>query len=144
MLELVELEVLELLDEFGFESENAVVIKGSAMLALSGDQGPYGEPCIHKLIETLDSYIPLPDRDTGSPLLMPIDNMLTVQGRGTVVVGNLIPRFFSLKNYHLVFSRYNKTGSGEKRRPNTNHGLRSQPEVECHRHPDLQDQRRSG
>ena len=89
MLELVELEMLDLLTDFGFDSANTPVIKGSALSALNGDKGPFGEPAIHKLIEALDSHIPLPNRDITSPFLMPIDNIISVPGRGTVVIGTV-------------------------------------------------------
>ena len=89
MLELVELEMIELLTHFGFDGENTAMIKGSALLALKGDQGQYGEPCIHQLVKAMDRHIPLPQRDFLSPFLMPIDNILSVPGRGTVVIGTV-------------------------------------------------------
>ena len=89
MLELVELEMMELLDEFGFNGEKTPIVKGSARLALEGDQGPFGEPSIHKLINALDTHIKLGERDVTSPFLMPIDNIISVPGRGTVVIGTV-------------------------------------------------------
>ena len=89
MLELVELEALELLEKFGFDTENTPVIHGSAKLALEGDTGEYGEKSIQKLVSALDNHLDLPKRDLESPFLMPIDNYLTVKGRGTVVVGTV-------------------------------------------------------
>lgn len=89
MLELVELEMVELLCDFGFDGENTPVIKGSALKALEGEQSEYGEPSIHRLIEALDNHIPLPQRDIDSPFLMPIDNIISVPGRGTVTIGTI-------------------------------------------------------
>ncbi|KAK7080035.1 hypothetical protein SK128_026872 [Halocaridina rubra] len=89
VLELVELEIRELLDDYGFDSENTPVINGSALLALQGDKGPLGEQSILKLVQVLDEYVPLPTRDLTSPFLLPIDNFFNVTGRGTVVVGTL-------------------------------------------------------
>ena len=89
MLELVELEALDLLEQHGFDANNTPIIQGSAKLALEGDMSEYGEPSITRLLSTLDSYIDLPERDIESPFLMPIDNILSVKGRGTVVVGTV-------------------------------------------------------
>ena len=89
MLELVELEMVDLLTDFGYNGEKTPMIRGSALLALKGDQGRYGEACIHKLIQALDEHIPLPQRDNQSPFLMPIDNFISVPGRGTVVIGTV-------------------------------------------------------
>lgn len=90
VLELVELEMRELLNEYGFDGDNSPVIYGSALMALQGDQGEYGEPSIHRLMKALDEYIPTPQRDMDAPFLLPIDNMFTVPNRGTVVVGTLV------------------------------------------------------
>lgn len=89
VLELVELEIRELLCEYGFDGDNAPVIYGSALLALNGDQSEFGEPSIDRLLNALDEYIPTPQRDFDAPFLLPIDNMFTVPNRGTVVVGTL-------------------------------------------------------
>jgi len=90
MLELVEIEVRELLTDFGFDGSESPVIYGSALLALKGDEeNEFGEKSILKLMEALDSHIPLPTRDFKSPFLLPIDNALTVPGRGTVVIGTI-------------------------------------------------------
>ena len=89
MLELVTLEMIELLDAFGYDGENTPMIQGSALLALRGDQSKFGEPSIHQLVEALDSYIPQPQRDNQSPFLMPIDNFISVPGRGTVLIGTV-------------------------------------------------------
>uniref|UniRef100_A0A8D8HS10 protein-synthesizing GTPase n=1 Tax=Culex pipiens TaxID=7175 RepID=A0A8D8HS10_CULPI len=89
VLELVEIELRELLSDFGFDGINSPVIVGSALQALQGDQSPLGEPSIMKLLDAIDSYIPTPTRDLTSPFLLPIDNAFTVPGRGTVVIGTL-------------------------------------------------------
>lgn len=89
MLELVEIEIRELLCEFGFDGDNTPVIYGSALLALNGDQSEYGEPAINRLLHCLDNYFPTPERDYDSPFLLPIDNVFSVPNRGTVVVGTL-------------------------------------------------------
>lgn len=89
MLELVEIEIRELLCDFGFDGGNCPVIIGSALQALKGSENEIGEPSIMKLMDALDSYIPAPVRDFTSPFLLPIDNAFTVPGRGTVVVGTL-------------------------------------------------------
>ena len=89
MLELVELEAVELLEEHGFDTNNTPIIYGSAKLALEGDISEYGEASIIKLLSALDNYVDLPKRDLDSPFLMPIDNILSVQGRGTIVVGTV-------------------------------------------------------
>lgn len=89
MLELVEIEMQEMLDDFGFDGGASPMVRGSARLALTGDQSQYGEPSILRLVEALDRHIPLPKRDADAPLLMPIDNVLAVPGRGTIVVGTI-------------------------------------------------------
>lgn len=89
VLELVDLELKELLTDFGFDGENSPMIWGSALLALKGDESEIGVPSIRKLLNALDTYIPTPTRDLKSPFLVPIDNFFTVPGRGTVVVGTL-------------------------------------------------------
>lgn len=89
VLELVELEVRELLEDYGFDGINAPFINGSALLALRGDKGPYGEESIYKLLQALDNYVSAPTRNLTSPFLLPIDNFFSVPGRGSVVVGTL-------------------------------------------------------
>lgn len=89
VIELVELEIRELLSDFGFEGHEIPFIIGSALLALKGDTSELGEQSIRKLMDAIDNYIPTPKRDTTSPFLLPIDNCLLVPGRGAVVIGTL-------------------------------------------------------
>lgn len=89
VLELVDIEIRELLTDFGFDGAASPVIYGSALQALEGAETEYGEPSIRKLLEIIDEYIPTPTRDFTSPFLVPIDNAFTVPGRGTVVVGTI-------------------------------------------------------
>lgn len=86
VLELVEIEMRELLCDFGFDGDNCPIIVGSALLALQGNESEMGEPSIRKLLQAIDDYVPTPVRDTKSPFLLPIDNAFTVPGRGTVLV----------------------------------------------------------
>ena len=86
LLELVEMEVRELLSKYDFPGDDIPIIKGSAKLALEGDQSPIGEPSILKLAETLDTYIPTPQRAVDQPFLMPIEDVFSISGRGTVVI----------------------------------------------------------
>lgn len=88
-LELVEIEVRELLDHFGFDGADAPFVYGSALLALQGDPGPLGEQSIHQLLEVMDTYLSPPARDLTSPFMLPLDNYFSVQGRGSVVTGTL-------------------------------------------------------
>jgi len=89
MLELVEIEMRELLSDFGFDGESTPVVYGSALLALQGDESEYGAPSVRKLLDAIDQHIPTPERDIKSPFLLPIDNVFSVPGRGTVVVGTI-------------------------------------------------------
>jgi elongation factor Tu len=87
LLELVEIEVRELLSKYGFPGDEIPVIKGSALQALEGK--PEGEKAIHELMDAVDSYIPQPKRDTDKPFLMPIEDVFSISGRGTVVTGRI-------------------------------------------------------
>src|SRR5215203_5819160 len=87
LLELVELEVRELLTKYGFPGDKTPIIQGSALKAMEGDQGPLGVPSILKLLEAVDTYIPTPQRPIDKPFLMPIEDVFTITGRGTVVTG---------------------------------------------------------
>ena len=89
LLDLVELEVRELLSKYKFPGDDIPVVKGSALKALEGDTSDLGEPAIHKLVEALDSYIPLPERQKDKPFLMAIEDVFSIQGRGTVVTGRI-------------------------------------------------------
>jgi len=89
LLELVEMEVRELLDLYEFPGDDTPIIKGSALKALEGDTGPLGMPSVQELVETLDSYIPLPERAVDQPFLLPIEDVFSISGRGTVVTGRV-------------------------------------------------------
>ena len=89
LLELVEMEVRELLSNYNFPGDDIPIIKGSAKLALEGDKSEIGEGSIMKLAETLDSYIPTPERALDQPFLMPIEDVFSISGRGTVVTGRV-------------------------------------------------------
>ena len=89
LVELVEMEVRELLDQYDFPGDDTPIIIGSALKALEGDQSDIGAPAIVKLVETLDSYIPGPTRDIDQPFLMPIEDVFSISGRGTVVTGRI-------------------------------------------------------
>ncbi|MEZ5507428.1 MAG: elongation factor Tu [Gammaproteobacteria bacterium] len=89
LLELVEMEVRELLDQYGFPGDDTPIIKGSALKALEGDESDIGAPAVRKLVETLDSYIPDPIRAVDQPFLMPIEDVFSISGRGTVVTGRV-------------------------------------------------------
>ena len=89
LLELVEMEIRELLTEYKFPGDDTPVIFGSALKALEGDTSDIGVPSIQKLVEVLDSYIPTPERDTDKSFLMPIEDVFSISGRGTVVTGRI-------------------------------------------------------
>ncbi len=89
LLELVEMEIRELLDQYEFPGDDTPIIIGSALKALEGDTSDIGVPSVQKLVETLDSYIPDPVRDVEKPFLMPIEDVFSISGRGTVVTGRI-------------------------------------------------------
>ncbi|MEJ2229599.1 MAG: elongation factor Tu [Nitrospirales bacterium] len=89
LLELVELEVRELLSKYGFPGDDVPVIIGSAIKAIEGDQSEVGVPSIMRLLEAVDTYIPTPQRAIDKPFLMPIEDVFTISGRGTVVTGRV-------------------------------------------------------
>ncbi|MFA9459625.1 elongation factor Tu [Thiohalorhabdus sp. Cl-TMA] len=89
LLELVEMEVRELLDEYEFAGDETPVIVGSALKALEGDTGEHGEEAINKLAVAMDEYIPTPDRPVDQDFLMPIEDVFSISGRGTVVTGRV-------------------------------------------------------
>lgn len=88
LLDLVEMEVRELLDEYEFPGDDTPVIRGSALEALNNPEGPWGDKII-ELYEAVDSYIPEPERDTDKPFLMPVEDVFSITGRGTVATGKV-------------------------------------------------------
>ena len=89
LLELVEMEVRELLSKYDFPGDDIPIITGSALKALQGDQSEMGEPAIFRLAEALDSYIPEPQRAIDGAFLMPVEDVFSISGRGTVVTGRI-------------------------------------------------------
>jgi elongation factor Tu len=89
LLELVEMEVRELLSKYEFPGDKTPIVIGSALKALEGDKGDLGEPSIFKLADALDSYIPQPKRALDGPFLMPVEDVFSISGRGTVVTGRV-------------------------------------------------------
>ena len=89
LLELVEMEVRELLDQYEFPGDDTPIVVGSALKALEGDSGDQGAGSIGRLLEALDSYIPEPERPVDQPFLMPIEDVFSISGRGTVVTGRI-------------------------------------------------------
>lgn len=88
-IEIVELEVRELLNEYKFPGDDTPIIVGSALKALEGDKGELGVPAIEKLVEAMDTYFPEPLRETDKPFLLPIEDVFSISGRGTVVTGKI-------------------------------------------------------
>ncbi len=89
LLELVEMEIRELLDQYEFPGDDTPIIVGSALKALEGDSSDIGAPSVVKLVEAMDSYIPEPERDIDQDFLMPIEDVFSISGRGTVVTGRV-------------------------------------------------------
>jgi elongation factor Tu len=89
LLELVEMEVRELLDQYEFPGDDTPIIIGSALKALEGDTSDIGVPAVQKLVAALDDYIPEPERPVDRPFLMPIEDVFSISGRGTVVTGRV-------------------------------------------------------
>ena len=89
LLELVEMEVRDLLSSFGFPGDDVPIIVGSALKALEGDESEIGKPSILKLMDAVDEYIPTPQRPTDQPFLMPVEDVFTITGRGTVATGRV-------------------------------------------------------
>jgi elongation factor Tu len=89
LLDLVELEVRELLTQYKFPGDKTPIVKGSALKALEGDSSEIGSGSIMKLMEAIDSYIPQPDRPIDQPFLLPIEDVFSISGRGTVVTGRI-------------------------------------------------------
>ena len=88
LLELVEMEIRELLDEYEFPGDDTPIIKGSALQALNDPNGPWGDKIL-ELFDAVDSYIPDPERETDKPFLMPVEDVFTITGRGTVATGRV-------------------------------------------------------
>jgi elongation factor Tu len=89
LLELVEMEVRELLSVYKFPGEKTPIVIGSALKALEGDKGELGVPSVLKLVEEMDAYIPIPKREIDKPFLMPVEDVFSISGRGTVVTGRI-------------------------------------------------------
>ena len=89
LLDLVELETRELLSEYGFEGDDTPVIRGSALQAFEGEDTPTGTQSIDELMQNVDDFIPDPERDVDQPFLMPVEDVFTIQGRGTVGTGRV-------------------------------------------------------
>ena len=89
LIELVELEIRELLSAYDFPGDDTPIIKGSALKALEGDTGELGEQAIYKLMEAVDSYIPNPERAIDKPFIMPVEDVFSISGRGTVATGRV-------------------------------------------------------
>ncbi|MBF0215177.1 MAG: elongation factor Tu, partial [Magnetococcales bacterium] len=89
LLELVELEVRELLSSYDFPGDDIPIVVGSALKAMEGDTGPQGSGAIQKLMDAIDAYIPQPERPLDGAFLMPIEDVFTISGRGTVVTGRV-------------------------------------------------------
>jgi elongation factor Tu len=89
LLELVEMEIRELLVKYDFPGDDTPIIHGSAKLAVEGDQSEYGEPAIFRLADALDAYIPQPERALDGTFLMPVEDVFSISGRGTVVTGRI-------------------------------------------------------
>jgi elongation factor Tu len=89
LLELVEMEVRELLDSYEFPGDDIPIVTGSALKALEGDTSEVGVPSVEKLLAALDDYIPIPERPVDQPFLLPIEDVFSISGRGTVVTGRV-------------------------------------------------------
>jgi elongation factor Tu len=89
LLELVEMEVRELLSKYDFPGDKTPIVKGSALKALEGDKSEIGVPSVIKLVEEMDKYIPVPERLVDGAFLMPVEDVFSISGRGTVVTGRI-------------------------------------------------------
>ena len=89
LLELVEMEVRELLSDYEFPGDDTPLVMGSALKALEGDTSDIGVPAVQKLLDEMDAYIPTPKRETEKPFIMPIEDIFSISGRGTVVTGRI-------------------------------------------------------
>ncbi|KAF6203558.1 hypothetical protein GE061_001890 [Apolygus lucorum] len=107
MIDLVEMEIRELMSEMGFDGDNLPVIKGSALSALEGKNPEIGSKAIFELLEAVDKYIPTPTRELDKPFLLPVENVYSIPGRGTVVTGRL-ERGVVKKGNEVEFLGFNK------------------------------------
>ncbi|MCA1826172.1 MAG: elongation factor Tu [Myxococcales bacterium] len=89
LLDLVEMEIRDLLKQYKFDGDNTPIVRGAAYKALTGDTGPQGSQSIIKLLEAMDTYIPEPVRETDKPFLMPVEDVFSIAGRGTVATGRI-------------------------------------------------------
>src|SRR5437016_14382074 len=89
LLDLVEMELRELLTKYQYPGDTTPIIRGSALKALEGEDSEYGVKSIGKLLEACDTFIPEPKRETDKPFLMPVEDVFTITGRGTVVTGRI-------------------------------------------------------
>jgi len=108
MVELVEMEIRELLSNMGYDGDNNPIITGSALCALEGKQPEIGAEAILRLLEEVDKYIPTPQRDLDKPFMLPVENVYSIPGRGTVVTGRL-ERGKLKKGTECEFVGYSKT-----------------------------------
>uniref|UniRef100_A0A0K8TSH2 Elongation factor Tu n=1 Tax=Tabanus bromius TaxID=304241 RepID=A0A0K8TSH2_TABBR len=107
MVDLVEMEIRELMSEMGYDGDNVPIVKGSALCALDGKNPEIGAEAVLKLLEEVDKHIPTPVRDLDKPFLLPVENVYSIQGRGTVVTGRL-ERGVLKKGAECEFVGYNK------------------------------------
>lgn len=107
MCELVEMEIRELMTEMGYDGENVPVVKGSALCALDGTKNDIGASAVLKLLDEVDKHIPTPERDLDKPFMLPVENVYSIPGRGTVVTGRL-ERGIVKKGNECEFIGYNK------------------------------------
>lgn len=107
MVELVEMEIRELLSEMGYDGDNIPVVKGSALCALEGKNPEIGAQAILQLLEVVDKHIPTPQRELDKPFLLPVENVYSIPGRGTVATGRL-ERGKLKKGTECEFIGYNK------------------------------------
>lgn len=108
MIELVEMEIRELFSEMGYDGDNISIVKGSALCALEGKKPEIGAQAIQELLDMVDKHIPTPVRELDKPFLLPVENVYSIQGRGTVVTGRL-ERGKLKKGTECEFIGYNKT-----------------------------------
>ncbi len=89
LVDLVDMELRELLSKYDYDGDNAPIVRGSALLALQGDSSKFGTPSVDELMDALDTFIPDPVREFDKPFLMPVEDVMTISGRGTVVTGRV-------------------------------------------------------